>query len=271
MSFTKTVKNELLEHKDRPKHCRTAEAMGMVLFSKNKGTDLAGKIDIDKTDISDLKSLADDLSDDRIKKIVQKTCCKRSFLRGAFLAAGSVSSPSGLYHFEFSASDKEKACFIQDIMTFFGLHGKISERKGKYVVYLKDADEISEALNIMEAQLSMMEFENARILKSVRNDINRKVNCEAANIQKTVAAASKQLEDISFISDTVGLDALNEQLREVAALRLRYPEKSLAELGELAMPKLGRSGVNHRMEKIGAFAEELRESSGRSSKESRRK
>ena len=141
----------------------------------------------------------------------------------------------------------------------FGLDAKVFERKRSYVVYLKEGAQIVDLLNIMGAPIALMEMENVRILKEMRNSVNRKVNCETANINKTVSAAVKQAEDIRYIRDTVGLDSLPEGLREIARIRLEYPNATLNELGELLETPLGKSGVNHRLRKLSEEAERLKE------------
>ena len=130
--------------------------------------------------------------------VLQRTCCRRAFLRGAFLSAGSITDPEKNYHFEIACASKEKAEQLRELFEFFGLEAKIVLRKKYYVVYLKEGAMISDALNIIEAHISLMKFENVRILKDVRNSVNRRVNCEAANINKTVSAARKQIEDIEY-------------------------------------------------------------------------
>jgi DNA-binding protein WhiA len=140
----------------------------------------------------------------------------------------------------------------------FKLDAKIVERKGHYVVYLKEGSQIADMLRIMEAPLALMEFENVRIVKEMRNSINRQVNCEAANLGKTISAAVKQVEDIKFICSKVGLENIPEGLAETAKKRLEYPEATLKELGEFMDPPLGKSGVNHRLKKLSELAEDLR-------------
>lgn len=191
--------------------------------------------------------------------IVRNSCCKRAFIRGAFLAYGSMSDPAKTYHFEIVASTMEKAEQIQDIMRFFDIDAKIVVRKKYYVVYVKEGSQIVDLLNIMEAHVSLMELENVRILKEMRNSINRQVNCETANINKTVTAAAKQIEDIKYIKDTMGLSKLSEGLEEIATLRLEHPDASLKELGAHLSPPIGKSGVNHRLRKLGEIADNLRE------------
>ena len=191
--------------------------------------------------------------------ILRRTCCRRAFLRGAFLAAGSVTDPERNYHFEIACLDEQKAEQLKDFMQFFGLEAKIVLRKKYYVVYLKEGSMISDVLNIMEAHVAMMKLENIRIVNEVRNSVNLRVNCEAANINKTVSAARKQIEDIEYIRKTVGLDRLPENLRDVAYARLEEPDAALKELGAMLQPPVGKSGVNHRLRKLSQLAQQLRE------------
>ena len=182
--------------------------------------------------------------------VVQQTCCKRAFIRGAFLAAGSMSDPKKAYHFEIVCAAESMAEQIRELMSSFSMDAKIVQRKKSYVVYLKEGSQIVDILNIMEAHVSLMELENVRILKEMRNTVNRKVNCETANLNKTVSAAVKQLEDITYLRDTIGLEKLSEGLEEVALARLSHPDASLKELGALLSPPVGKSGVNHRLRKL---------------------
>lgn len=190
--------------------------------------------------------------------LVQNVCCKRAFIRGAFLASGSMSDPNKSYHFEIVCRTKVQAEQLQQLMNGFETDAKIVERKGHYVVYLKEGSQIVDMLNVMEAYVSLMNLENVRILKEMRNSVNRKVNCETANISKTVNAAVKQLEDIEFIRSKMGLDQLPQNLREIALLRLEYPEAALKELGNYLTPPVGKSGVNHRLRKLAEIADDLR-------------
>ena len=194
--------------------------------------------------------------------VVQQTCCKRAFIRGAFLAAGSMSDPKKAYHFEIVCAAEPMAEQIRELMSSFSMDAKIVQRKKSYVVYLKEGSQIVDILNIMEAHVSLMELENVRILKEMRNTVNRKVNCETANLNKTVSAAVKQLEDITYLRDTIGLEKLSEGLEEVALARLSHPDASLKELGALLSPPVGKSGVNHRLRKLGDLAEKVRKEQG---------
>ena len=183
---------------------------------------------------------------------------KRELIREAFMQSGSMSDPEKGYHLEIVFQEESEAQQIKLLMEDFGLDGKIVERKGHSIVYLKEGAQIADMLRVMEASLALMEFENIRIVKEMRNSINRQVNCEAANLGKTISAAVKQVEDIKFIISSVGLENLPEGLAETARKRLEYPEAALKELGELMDPPLGKSGVNHRLKKLSELAENLR-------------
>lgn len=191
--------------------------------------------------------------------VTQQSCCKRAFIRGAFLTSGSISDPRKGYHFEIVCSDEQKAQQLQDIIRSFQIDAKIVQRKKSHVVYVKEGDQIVDMLALMEANVALMNLENIRILKEMRNTVNRKVNCETANINKTVSAAVKQVEDIKLIAGTTGLQNLNEGLAEIAELRLQYPEATLKELGIMLNPQVGKSGVNHRLRKLSKIADDLRE------------
>lgn len=190
--------------------------------------------------------------------IIANSCCRRAFIRGAFLAAGSISAPEKFYHYEIVCSSEEKAEQIKQVINSFDIDAKIVGRKKYFVVYIKEGSQIVDILNVMEAPKALMELENVRILKEMRNSVNRQVNCETANINKTVSAAVKQIEDIKYISDTIGLDNLPENLEEIAKVRLENPESPLKELGAHLKNPVGKSGVNHRLRKLSEIAEELR-------------
>ena len=196
--------------------------------------------------------------------VIQQSCCRRAFIRGAFLASGSLSDPEKFYHFEIVCATEEKAKQLQGIIATFDLEAKIVKRKRYYIVYIKEGSQIVDILNVMEAPVALMELENIRILKDMRNSVNRQVNCETANINKTVSAAVKQREDIEYIRDTIGLENLPENLEEIARERVERPEATLKELGEALDPPVGKSGVNHRLRKLCDIAEQLRDRSERS-------
>ena len=194
--------------------------------------------------------------------VVQQTCCRRAFIRGAFLAAGSMSDPAKSYHFEIVCGAESMAVQIQKLIRSFAMDAKIVPRKKSYVVYLKEGSQIVDILNVMEAHVSLMELENVRILKEMRNTVNRKVNCETANINKTVSAAVRQMENITYLRDTIGFEKLPEGLEEVALARLSHPDASLKELGGILSPPVGKSGVNHRLRKLEELAEKVKQEQG---------
>lgn len=196
---------------------------------------------------------------------ISSSCCKRAYLRGSFLTGGSLSDPEKSYHLEIVTSGIERARQIVEAMKFFELDARIVERRRSFVVYLKEGAQIVDMLNVMGARVSLMNLENIRVVKEVRNAVNRKVNCETANLNKTVHAAVKQIEDINYIKDSVGLQSLSEELEEIARLRIQYDDMPLKDLGEKLSVPIGKSGVNHRLRKISQIADNLREKNGRPS------
>lgn len=190
--------------------------------------------------------------------VAQRSCCKRAFIRGLFLAGGSVTDPERGYHLELVQSSMGKAREVVRLLGTFEVEAKIVERKKNYIVYVKEGARIVDMLNVMEAHVALMEFENVRILKEMRNSINRKVNCETANIKKTVSASARQIADIRYIKETCGFGTLPRGLAEIAELRLEYAEVTLKELGEMLNPPIGKSGVNHRLRKLSEIAEDMK-------------
>ena len=176
--------------------------------------------------------------------LVQQNCCKRAFIRGAFLASGSISDPEKGYHFEIVCPDVRKAEQLQVVIRSFSVDAKIVQRKKSYVVYVKEGAQIVDMLAVMEANVALMDLENIRILKEMRN------------------SAVKQIEDIRLIQQRMGFEQLNEGLAQIAELRMQYPEATLKELGMMLSPQVGKSGVNHRLRKLSAMADELREKQG---------
>lgn len=194
--------------------------------------------------------------------ILNRLCCKRAFIRGAFLSAGSISDPNTSYHFEIVCDSEYTAGQLRDLIRSLEIDAKTVARKKYYIVYVKEGTQIVDLLAYMEAKLALLEMENVRIVREMRGSVNRKVNCETANINKTVNAAVRQLEDIWYIQKTRGLEWLPENLDEMAEIRLKYPEASLKELGQYLDPPVGKSGVNHRLRKLGEIAEKLRMEKG---------
>lgn len=196
-------------------------------------------------------------------ELLKRSCCRKNYLKDLFLCCGSISDPRKEYHLEWSCSREEQASQLQEILRSFGKEAKTVFRKKSCVVYFKDSTDIVDLLNLMGASVSMMEMENQRILKELRNSVNRRVNCEAANIGKTVSASRKQIEDIRFLEETGVLKTLPESLRKMAELRKQYPEMPLRELGDQAQPPIGKSGVNHRLRRITELAQKYREQRGK--------
>lgn len=190
--------------------------------------------------------------------VIQKDCCRRAFIKGVFMTSGSISDPEKGYHFEIVCDNPERAELISGIIHNFGIDSKVIARKRYHVVYIKDGTMIVDMLNLMGAYSSLMDMENIRILKDIANNVNRKVNCEAANLNKTVNAAVRQIEDIEYIIKVKGIHYLPDNLVELAQARLEARDASLKELGEMINPPIGKSGVNHRLRKISEIADHLR-------------
>ena len=287
MSFSGKVKEELAKHISSARHCQLAELAAILHFCGQYGRDADGTytigfetenellvrkgftllkktfnidtgLGLTEDDFWALSTKIGDLNEAVSPLLVKNSCCRRAFLRGAFLSVGSISDPNKGYHLEFVCTIPEQAEQIKELMGEFDIIGKIVRRKKYFVVYVKEGSAIVDLLNVFEAHKALMEFENLRILKEMRNSINRKLNCEAANINKTVNATAKQIEDIIFLRDYYGLENLPEPLRQTAGVRLEYPDSSLKELGELMDPPVGKSGVNHRLRKLCELAEKIR-------------
>ena len=293
MSFSSEVKQELAKQSGKSRHCQIAELAALVAFD-GKRQQLIGDagdvldsenpllhekyglllaqlfhVNIEEIDTLPMERIFEtikmwnqslrcaDITETVNGILLQQTCCRRAYIRGAFLAGGSISDPNKSYHFEIVCNTLEQAQQLKELMEFFETEPKIVERKERMVVYLKEGSQIVDLLNVMEAYVSLMNLENVRILKEMRNSVNRKVNCETANINKTVNAAVKQMEDIKRIRDTIGFDNIPEPLAEIAQARLDYPEATLKELGTYLDPPVGKSGVNHRLRKLAAIAENL--------------
>ena len=182
----------------------------------------------------------------------------RLCIREAFIKSGSMNDPNKKYHLEIMFKIKKKAEEMQTLLNNFNINAKIIKREKDYMLYLKDGEEISEFLALIGANSSVIKFEEVRVIKETRNDINRLVNCETANLNKTINAAVKQIEDIKLIKSKKKFSSLSENLQEIANLRIENPDVSLVELGKLLKEPIGKSGVNHRLKKISAIADELR-------------
>lgn len=286
MSFSSKVKDELLQVSGNARHCQIAELAAIVHFvgknvnpgqrivipveneyASQKGFTLLKKtyniISVNDSVMESIKLSKDESGEYFLRqaadgRLLKNSCCRSAYLRGAFLSSGSCSDPQKGYHLEIVCDDESQAQQLVEIMRGFDIEAHSILRKKYYVVYIKEGEAIVDLLGIMGAHISLMDLENMRILKEISNDINRRVNCETANIAKTVSAASKQIEDITFIRDKYGLSGLPERLQEIAQVRLENPDASLKELGELMDPPVGKSGVNHRLRKLSELADSLR-------------
>ncbi|MCI8326737.1 MAG: DNA-binding protein WhiA [Lachnospiraceae bacterium] len=284
MSFSGKVKKELTEHIGKSRHCQLAELAAFLNFSGREVPDPEGNFFSFESENEELvkkyftlakktyniNTCINNIEERQITRnlfhrdltvkssYLQKSCCKRAFIRGAFLVSGSMSDPGKSYHFEIVCNRGETANQLRELINSFEMEAKVVLRKRNHVVYLKEGEQIVNILNIMEAPIALMDLENIRILKEVRNTVNRKVNCETANIHKTVSAAVKQLKDIRYIQEKIGFEELPVSLREIAEVRLEYPDATLKELGTFLNPPVGKSGVNHRLRKLGMLADDLR-------------
>lgn len=286
MSFSSEVKTELAKHLGKSRHCQIAELAALIAFegripvAESENRLLMQKYQLLLAELFHIEEIhtaeearsvfstvkmyndatGEAETEDTVKGLlIQQSCCKRAYIRGAFLAGGSISDPNKSYHFEIVCRSIPQAEQLRDVINSFDMDAKIVARKKYQVVYLKEGSQIVDILNIMEAHVALMNLENVRILKEMRNSVNRKVNCETANISKTVNAAVKQLADIEYIRETAGLSYLPENLKEMALLRLEYPDAPLAELGTYLNPPVGKSGVNHRLRRISEMADSLRQ------------
>lgn len=288
MSFSSEVKVELAKRISPARHCQIAELAAIMNFCGQYGRDSEGNytigfqteneevvrkgftllkktyninngVALSEQDMQGILQKLGSLEEPVSRLIVKNACCRRAFLRGAFLSTGSMSDPAKSYHLEFACIDERKAKQLQEMMSGFGIESKIILRKKYYVVYLKEGSGIVDLLNVCEAPVSLMNMENLRILKEMRNSVNRRVNCETANIAKTVNAAARQVGDIEYLRIYYGFQNLPPALREMAEVRLENPDASLKELGEYFNPPIGKSGVNHRLRKLSELAGEVRE------------
>ena len=190
--------------------------------------------------------------------LIRSEKCARAYLRDTFLCVGSVSDPGKEYHLEFNCRSLAHAKQILALLYILGKSAGFTERKSRFVVYLKDSQDIIDLLGLMGAHISMMEMENQRIRKDVVNTVNRRVNCDTANAKRTVGAAQQQIRDIRFLEERGILKVLPEKLREMAEVRAENPELPLGELGQMLQPPVSKSGVNHRLKKLSEIAEKER-------------
>lgn len=294
MSFSSDVKEELLKSVPHERHCRISELTAILAFAGkredgsifiyknnetaaairkcftllnktfNINTDIFGTgtknnktfIEFSRETVG-MPEVLDAIANEAPNCLLINDCCKRAYLRGAFISAGFINDPAKAYHLELVCQDEASAEMIKELLQDFDIEARSVVRRKYYVVYVKGADVVQDVLNVLDAHKALMELVNARIMKDIRNDLNRRNNCDVANMQKSVAAGSRQIDDIILIRDREGLGSLPKSLRELAELRLENPDISLAELGELLDPPVGKSGVNHRLRKISEYAQKV--------------
>ena len=192
-------------------------------------------------------------------KIKEKDCCKKAFIRGVFMGGGSITTPEHANHLEIVLNNVQNANFINAILHDLGINAKIIKRKKMTVIYIKDSEAISNFLIIIGSNRGTLAFEQTRVIKEYRNNMNRKINCEVANMDKIAVAASRQLNDILLLKKMKKFEELPEEIKKLAKLREEHPEANLEKLGEMLEPKLSKAGVSHRFKKIKMLADEIRE------------
>lgn len=293
MSFSSIVKEELSKKISGARHCQIAELAAVYSFcgsfvQKNKensyiffnfenvlvankcftlmkkaftiysGCDFVNQIAYDEKSLTisvNDKELCEKIQDALESfSVTERTCCRRAYLRGAYLCGGSTTDPGKSYHLEIVCKNKKSADKIIELFETFDVDAKLVERGRYYIVYIKDSNKIVLALNVFEAPVALMEYENTIIMKEMRNSINRQNNCDVANLNKTVSAAQSVISDIKQLMGTAEYENLPDNIKEVAMLRVEYPDASLKELGEMLTPPLGKSGVNHRLRKLSEMA-----------------
>lgn len=290
MSFTNDIKQKLYSKNGECEFCKTAMLSGLIRYSATISSDslqfstesealavftqnlLSSAISLDE-DISLYESAslytidlvgtnfqiatAELCLDSDINEITPLECCKKSYLLGVFLGGGSISNPNKSYHLELTTKSLIYANEAVTVLELFGIKAKITKRKNKFSVYIKDFESITSFLGLIGADFAALDLFEASVVKEIRNGVNRQVNCENANLRKASKAAGEQLVAIKKIKSTIGFDTLSPALREIAHLRLEYPDEDLKSLGERLVPTLGKSGVNHRLKRIIEIAKEL--------------
>ncbi|GFN22725.1 DNA-binding protein WhiA [Thermanaeromonas sp. C210] len=292
LSFSARVKEELVRVQSRQDCCRMAELAALWHFSRGtRDVSLRGQDVLLTTESAALMRKAYSLAKEgglkvRVARDKQKSsrrphiyylvnlepegekileererslhpCCRAAYLRGAFLAAGSVANPELAHHLELVVEARDLR-FLRGLLRAMDLQPGVNRRNRGLALYFKDSQQIIKILSLMGAHAAVLTYENVLVYKNMRNHVNRLVNCETANLSKAIEAGMRQVENIRFLEDRIGLANLPQALREVAELRLRYPEATLKELGEMLSPRVGKSGVNHRLRRLEALAENLK-------------
>lgn len=297
MSFSSDVKDELmLRSFMNDECCKTAQSYGLLLFGRSFSHGSLSILteneavaqayadavcyfsgEYPETEVSDVGNYKINVEDAAVTEVVferlghvaagarrrinfanlANPCCFASFIRGAFLACGTVTDPEKEYHLEFTSSSKMLCTDLIKVFDEFDIEPRLSERAGNYIVYIKKSSEIEDILSVMGATESSMLLMGAKMYKDVRNNVNRKVNFENANMARAVQAATKQYEAVAYIKERSGLDSLPEDLREIALLRYENREASSSEIRAMLSEPLTASGISHRFRRLQKIAEEL--------------
>lgn len=220
---------------------------------------------INKNDIQELIRAEENINiaNEILSYFLKSEILEKAFIRGTFLGSGTINNPEKKYHLEIFLKNLETAKYIIEILRKYSIDFKILERSKKYAIYTKEGEEISKFLALMGASASVLKFEEIRVYRDIKNNINRKVNCETANLNKIVNSSVKQINDIKYIKERGKFNELSEQLKEIAIVRIENPDMSLEELGKLLKKPIGKSGVNHRLRKIQKIVEKLKEESNK--------
>jgi len=247
VSFSQQTKEELYRTENEAPCCVRAEYAGLLLFGAN-----LDRYQEDSAMLQSLKVLdASGAVCYRIDpSLTENECCRRALVKGAFLSSGTVIDPRKNYNLELVTAHKALSEDMLSLLHTIGFPFKSVIRKSKYVLYLKNSDAIADFLSYIGAFQAQMEVLNVKIEKEIHNDFNRAANGETANLEKAINAAVNQIQAIMTLQETVGLDSLPEDLREIAELRLKHKQMSLTELGKLLNPPLSKSGVNHRLQRL---------------------
>jgi len=288
MSFSTDVKEELSKISNLSnKQCVKLEFLGYSMTSNvsvisnvlrfsteseyniNRFGKLLNNLDINDYEIelqgksyvitSENKKIFDILKEKQLQRMNMSEIQEKALVRGGFLGSGSINNPENKYHMEIIYKQKEEANDILTILKKYMIHFKLLEKTNSYSIYSKDGEEISKFLAFIGANSAVLKFEDIRVYREMRNNVNRLVNCETANLSKTIGAAVKQMEAIKLIQEKGKFTELSESLKEIAELRIKNPEISLVELGKMTNPPIGKSGVNHRLNAILKIAKEIEE------------
>ncbi len=247
MSFSSDIKDELYEKLPAARHCMIAELSALMRFGTGEGQTLVL--------CEKLREKLNNTYPEFSEAVIFQDCCKKNFLKGAFLAVGTLSAPERGYDLEFVCPKEEDASLICDTLLKLDFNPKKTLRRNRYIVYTHDGDSVVDFLGMIEAHRALLEMENVRVVKELRGQVNRRVNCETANLTKQANAYVKQREAIEKLMGAGRFPDLPGSLREIAELRLANPDASLEELGAMLDPPVGKSGVNHRLRRLVEMAE----------------